>query len=140
MRNVLASLVLVAAGAFLGSTLLFVRSEEPPQNKPSQDKKPRDPAAEATAVRSVPADRPEQRLTQHDRSEMFDWTKPAPLSTALKNQPKQGRITGFDFARDPLNSDKPFTMFEEVMKMESEAKPSVMAAQRKLLESRYNLT
>src|SRR5689334_23181124 len=64
--------------------------------------RPQDPAAEATAVRAVPADRPEQQLTDHDRSDVFDPKRPAPLSPALKGQPKEGRITGFDFARDPL--------------------------------------
>ena len=44
------------------------------------------------------------------------------------------------FARDPLNADKPFTMLAEVMKKESAAKPQVTSAQRKLLESRYNLS
>ena len=63
-----------------------------------------------------------------------------PVSPALKGQPKEGRITGFDFARDPLNADKPFTTFEEVKSKESADRPAVMAAQRKLLESRYDLT
>src|SRR3954454_950151 len=81
--------------------------------------KPHDPAAEATAVRAVPADRPEQQITAHDRSDAFDPRKPAPVSPALKGQPKEGRITGFDFARDPLNADKPFTTFEEVKSNES---------------------
>ncbi|MFO0787843.1 MAG: cytochrome B6 [Pirellulales bacterium] len=98
-----------------------------------------DPAAEAIAVNDVRRERPEQQVTEHDRSPMFDITKPAPINDALKDQAKAGRITGFDFARDPLNSDKPFTTLEEVMKKESAAKPQVMAAQRKLLESRYNL-
>ncbi|MBY0528257.1 MAG: cytochrome B6 [Gemmataceae bacterium] len=57
----------------------------------------------------------------------------------MKSQPKQGRILGFDFARDPLNAEKPFTTFAEVMKKESEARPKVMAAQRDLLELRYHL-
>jgi cytochrome c peroxidase len=98
-----------------------------------------DPAADAVAVRDVQRERPEQQITEHDRSPMFDPTKPAPINNALKEQPKAGRITGFDFARDPLNSDRPFTTFDEVMKKESAAKPQVMAAQRKLLETRYNL-
>jgi cytochrome c peroxidase len=98
-----------------------------------------DPAADAIAVQNVPNKRPEQQVNNHDRSPVFDITKPAPITMDLKNQPKGGRISGFDFARDPLNSDKPFTTFEEVMKKESAAKPQVMAAQRKLLESRYNL-
>jgi cytochrome c peroxidase len=102
--------------------------------------KPRDPAAEAVKAQPVPAERPEQKVTEHDKSAKFDPTKPAPITPALKDQPNQGRILGFDFARDPLGAEKPFTPFPEVMKKESEAKPKVMAAQRKLLESRYDLT
>jgi cytochrome c peroxidase len=101
---------------------------------------PHDPAADAMATRKVQATRPEQRITEHDKSDRFDPTKPAPLTPALKEQPKEGRITGFDFARDPLNAPKPFTTFAEVMKAESDARPKVMAAHRKLLEARYNLT
>jgi cytochrome c peroxidase len=65
---------------------------------------------------------------------------PAHLTQVLKTQTKEGRLTGFDFARDPLNADKPFTTFEEVMAKEDAARPAAMAAQRKLLESRYDLT
>jgi hypothetical protein len=114
----LASLVLFGAGILVGSTLLLLGSDEPRGDKLNRDRRPDDPAAEATAVRDVPAERPEQRLTKHDRSDAFDPAKPAPLTAALADQPKQGRITGFDFARDPLNADKPFTTFEEVMKKE----------------------
>ena len=57
-----------------------------------------------------------------------------------KDQPKEGRITGFDFYRDPLNADHPVTTLEEIMENESAARPKVNADQRKLLESRYDLT
>jgi cytochrome c peroxidase len=91
-------------------------------------------------VRAAPAARPEQQITEHDRSSVFDFRNPAPISPALKGQAKEGRITGFDFARDPLNADKPFALFEEAMARESAARPAVTAAQRKLLETRYDLT
>jgi cytochrome c peroxidase len=124
-----------AFAALVCGTLLLAQPDEKPAQKP----KPNDPAADALDVRKVPADRPEQKLTEHDRSDMFSPTRPAPLNRALKDQPKEGRITGFDFARDPLNAPKPFTTFAEVMKAETAARPKVMAAQKKLLESRYNL-
>jgi cytochrome c peroxidase len=57
----------------------------------------------------------------------------------LPSQPDGGRALGFDFARDPFNAVKPMQTFEETMKTEVDAKPGVEAAQRKLLESRYNL-
>ena len=37
------------------------------------------------------------------------------LTSALKDQPQQGRITGFDFYRDPLDAKKPFQTFDETM-------------------------
>ncbi len=133
------SVVYLLVGFLMGGLLLTARPTQHETDKAKQTEKPRDPAAEAIAVRKVPMDRPEQKLTEHDRSHLFDPAKPAPINSALKDQPKQGRITGFDFARDPLNSDKPLTTFEEVMKKESAARPKVTAMQRKLLESRYNL-
>ena len=100
----------------------------------------RDPAAEAVKAQPVPEERPEQKQTDHDKSDKFDWKKPAQLTPALKDQPNGGRIAGFEFSRDPLGADKPFQTFLEVMKKESEAKPKVMDAQRKLLAARYDLT
>jgi cytochrome c peroxidase len=110
------------------------------QSTAAKDRRPaEDAAADAMVQRRVNADRPEQRLTDHDRSKVFDFKQPAPLTAALNDQPKDGRILGFDFARDPLNSDEPFTTFGEIYKKESAAKESVTAAQRKLLEGRYYL-
>jgi len=118
-------------------SIFAARSDEP---KAADKKTPvQDPAAEVLKVQPTPGDRPEQQLTDHDKS-VPDPTKPAPINSALKDQPKGGRITGFDFARDPLNADKPFTPFAEVMKKESAAKSGVMTTQRKLLEARYDLT
>src|SRR3954469_14968168 len=150
---------LVCAGLIIGYLAMPAFSQDEPsgasnqlraQNRGSDEQKDShnssensqhaaDPAADAIAVQNAPNERPEQKVTEHDRSPVFDITKPAPITMDLKNQPKMGRITGFDFARDPLNSDKSFTTFDEVMKKESAAKGQVMAAQRKLLESRYNL-
>jgi cytochrome c peroxidase len=87
----------------------------------------------------VSADRPELRKTDHDRSPMFDITNAEPSSPVFRSQPKGGRITGFDFYRDPLGADQPFTKLEDIVKKESANKPSVMKAQMVLLESRYNL-
>ncbi|RYD30819.1 MAG: cytochrome B6, partial [Verrucomicrobiaceae bacterium] len=61
-------------------------------------------------------------------------------STALASQPDEGKVKGFDFSRDPLNSKVPNQDPEEIKKADMAAKPAVMEAQRKLLESRYNLT
>jgi hypothetical protein len=125
----------LGCGLVLGAWVAASAMQLPQGNQPV-----RDPAAEALKEQPVPADRPELKKTEHDKSGAFDWKKPAPLTPALKDQPNEGRITGFDFSRDPLGADKPFTTFDEVMKKESAAKAKVMAAQKKLLERRYDLT
>jgi len=94
-------------------------------------------AAQKTAP--ISPTRPEQRKTDHDRSPVFMAANADPSSPVFRNQPKGGRITGFDFYRDPLNADQPFAKFEDIMKKESSSKTAVMNAQMGLLQSRYNL-
>lgn len=117
---------------------------------PAQDRAPADAAAPDPAVPPVdaihsaqapivpPIERPEQELSAHDRE--FAEKSAAPSSSALMDQPDDGKILGFDFARDPLNSKKPMMTFDEIMAADIEMKPRVMATQRALLESRYDLT
>ncbi len=124
---------LLAAGFGLGA-LSGQGGSKKPGKKPAPDA-----VAESTQQQEVPASRPEQKLNKHDRSDVFDPDKTPPSSPALLKQPEQGKLLGFDFARDPLDAMKPKTTFEEVYKKESAAKPKVMALQRKLLENRYNL-
>jgi cytochrome c peroxidase len=100
---------------------------------------PRDAVQESQNARDVPRKRPEQQATEHDRSDRFAPAKAAPVSPVLAGQPKQGKITGFDFYRDPLNAEQPFQKPEEIMAKESAAKAQVMQAQRQLLERRYDL-
>jgi cytochrome c peroxidase len=99
----------------------------------------RDAIAEAQKTTPVPAKRIEQQKTQHDRSPVFNAGSAPQNSNVVRQQPKQGRISGFDFYRDPLNADKPGQSPEEIQKMETANKPKVMAAHRKFLETRYNL-
>lgn len=82
----------------------------------------------------------EQRQQEADRPEKFDPKQAQSASPAFKDQPKAGKITGFDFFRDPLNADEPFTPFADVMKKEAAGKDAVVKAQRALLETRYDLT
>lgn len=58
----------------------------------------------------------------------------------LPSQPEQGKILGFDFYRDPLNAKRPMMTSEEIMRTDIAQRPAIMAAQRQLLERRYNLT
>ena len=99
-----------------------------------------DAVAEAQTPRAAQAKRPEQNLTDRDRSDIFAWQRASSSSQALKQQPKEGRITGFDFYRDPLGADHPGMTLQEAIQSESAGRPKVLADQRKLLESRYNLT
>jgi cytochrome c peroxidase len=101
---------------------------------------PRDAVAEAQSVKGAPAIRTEQQKTEHDRSGVFDGRNAKPNSTATKAQPKEGKITGFDFFRDPLNAERPMQPPDEIQAKETAAKPKVMADQQALLERRYDLT
>ena len=99
-----------------------------------------DAVQDAQTPREVAVTRPEQQKTAHDRSDVFSGTKAEPSSPVLNTQPEEGKVNGFDFARDPLNAKRPMQTFEEIMRMDVAAREQVMAAQRRLLESRYDLT
>ena len=134
-------MVPVVGGALLvGGILLGLWSRPTDGQTPPPPPRPSDAVQDAQTPRAVPEMRPEQRKTEHDRSAVFRPGTPAPSSSALPTQPDEGRVTGFDFSRDPFGAKKPLQTFEETMKADIDAKPGVMAAQRKLLESRFNLT
>ena len=99
----------------------------------------RDVVEEAQTPRQVPSKRPEQQKNTHDQSDIFGGASAPPSSPIFQNQPDQGRMLGFDFARDPLNAKQPMQPAEEIQKNDIADKPKVMAAQQKLLEQRYNL-
>jgi cytochrome c peroxidase len=99
-----------------------------------------DAVQEAQTPRSGSATRPEQQKSPHDRSDLFDARSAPGSSSALESQPDKGRGLGFDFARDPFNAKRPMQTFDEIMKADVAEKPAVTAAQRRLLESRYDLT
>jgi cytochrome c peroxidase len=98
-----------------------------------------DAIAEAQTAKQVPSERPEQKKTAHDLSDIFTPAKAPPTTGALANQTDQGRFLGFDPYRDPIGAMKPGMTFDEVFQALSAAKPKVTATQRKLLESRYQL-
>jgi cytochrome c peroxidase len=102
--------------------------------------KPYDAAAEAQTAKPATGNRPESQKSDHDRSDVFHATQAQPASNALGNQPDQGKILGFDFYRDPLDAKQPMQTFEDIMQADQAAKPKIGAAQRQLLESRYDLT
>jgi cytochrome c peroxidase len=97
------------------------------------------PARDAIMEAQAPPSSPPTPQPQ-DRGDRFEAGKAEPSSGALDTQPDKGQVTGFDFYRDPLDAKKPMQSFDEIMKADVADKPKVMAAQRKLLESRYTLT
>lgn len=98
-----------------------------------------DVVQEAQTPRQVQITRPEQQQTPHDQSDIFSATKARPSSTAFETQPDQGKMLGFDFARDPVNAKEPMQPAEEIMKNDVGDKPKVTAAQQQLLDRRYDL-
>jgi cytochrome c peroxidase len=112
----------------------YVWAQQPPRTAP-----PRDAVAEAQQAAPAPAARPEQTKNEHDRSGTFDPPQAEPSSPVFETQPKDGKISGFDFFRDPLNADKPAEDPDAIMKRLIAGKPAVMQAQHALLQQRYNL-
>jgi hypothetical protein len=104
---------------------------------PARPGAPVDAVQQAQTPQAVPPTRPEQRKTPHDQQ---DPGKTAPPAAATETQPDQGQGLGFDFARDPFNAKRPMQTAEEMMQAEIAEKPALTAAQRRLLESRYDLT
>lgn len=100
---------------------------------------PRDAVAEAQQPSPAPIERVEQRKTAHDQSPDLKAPNAKPSSPVFKTQPKEGKNSGFDLYRDPLNSDRPLENPDDIVQKLTADKPRVMDAQRKLLESRYNL-
>ena len=114
--------------------LVFVLSSGVEGQRPASTPA-RDAVMEAQASpQGAPAPLPQ------DRSDRFDAAQAEPSSSALDAQPDKGQATGFDFYRDPLNAKRPMQTFEEVMKADVADKPKAMDMQRKLLESRYDLS
>jgi cytochrome c peroxidase len=110
------------------------------QVAPSGSPASRDVVQDAQTPRAVPANRPEQQKTAHDRSDVFGGDKAPPAATASDAQPDRGRGLGFDFARDPFNAKRPMQTADEIMQADTAEKPAISAAQRQLLESRYDLS
>jgi cytochrome c peroxidase len=131
------SYALVVVGGVIGLGLLLYSAVAI-----SQQQRPiaSEAVQEAQTPRQGQITRPEQQQTQHDQSGIFSATNAPPSSGALETQPDQGKMLGFDFARDPLNAKQPMQPAEEMMKNDIADKPKVTAAQQQLLERRYDLT
>src|SRR5438270_7591034 len=95
-----ATLALVAAAGIV--VTLAARQTRQPAAKAVPDA-----VADAQTPQAVPAERPEQRKTDHDRSDVFAPNNAPRSSEALVNQADQGRILGFDLYRDPVGAMGP---------------------------------
>jgi cytochrome c peroxidase len=132
-----------AVGILLTSFTLVVWSGQESKKEakdPAPKGRPKDIVEDAQTPQPAKTDRPEQQKSRHDQSDMFAAPKAMPITPALAGQPQEGKITGFEFYRDPLDAKKPMQTFEETMRADVAAKPKVMAMQMELLKARYNLT
>ncbi len=120
-----------------GLCLLYSAANEKP--KGATPPPPSDAVVDAQTPKDVPAERPEQKKSAHDLSDIFAWGKAVPSSDALGDQPEKGGSNGFDMYRDPQGAMKPGTTFEENFKALVAGRPQVNERQKKLLESRYIL-
>jgi cytochrome c peroxidase len=125
-------LILTGISVFFVSVLVLVAQQPAPAPPPDAVEQAQKPAP-------VKATRPEQQKTPHDQSNIFDAPQAEPSSPAFAGQPKQGKNSGFDFYRDPLNSDHPSEDPDAIMKRLIAEKPAVMSTQMKLLQQRYVL-
>jgi cytochrome c peroxidase len=99
----------------------------------------KDAVQQAQKPADIGRKRIEQQKSGHDKSKTFQAKNAAPITSALDSQPRGGDSTGFDFSRDPLNSDKPMTTFVEIRDADITERPDVMQKQKQLLEKRFHL-
>ena len=100
---------------------------------------PQDAIAQAQTPKEAPVERPEQKKTAHDLSDIFKPSNAVPSSEALTNQPDHGQMLGFDFYKDPLGATRPGMTFEDFYRAGVANKPIAAETQHRLLEGRYNL-
>ena len=93
-------IALPVAGLILGIFSLIV--PEGARSQPPTNEAPPDAIAEAQTPKEAPVERPEQKKTAHDLSDVFNPSNAVPSSEALTNQQDRGQMLGFDFYRDPL--------------------------------------
>lgn len=139
MLNRTAFVTAFAVVFLVGGIITSLLAQQKTAKQPDKSKAPRDAVAEAQTPKEVPIERPEQKKSKHDSSDIFKPGKAPPVTKDLSDQQDEGEMRGFDFYRDPLGAMKPGMKFEDVYKAGVEAKPKVMATQRKLLEARYDL-
>jgi cytochrome c peroxidase len=119
----------------LAAYAISTAAQQVPQRQTSDDA-----IQAAQRPRNSDLTRPEQKRSPHDQSPIFSTANAKPASDVVSGQAKMGKVSGFDFYRDPLNADQPNVNPADIVKRESANKATVMNAQRQLLEARYILT
>ena len=104
-RSVVGIITAVALGALAGS-LVILSTPQSARSQPPSDDARADAIALAQASREAPMERPEQKKTAHDLSDVFNPSNALPTSEALTDQHDRGQMLGFDFYRDPLGADE----------------------------------
>jgi hypothetical protein len=83
--------------ALLACSPVLLAHSDSGENPNSQPRpRPRDSVADAQTPKDVPAERPEQKKTSHDLSDVFSPGKAPPTTRALEKQTDQGQFLGFD--------------------------------------------
>lgn len=137
MRRTICLPICLAAGLLWAGLALLARGDE--QSSQIEATAPRDAVADSQTAQDVPRERPEQKRTKHDTSDILKTGNAPPITKALAGQKDEGRMLGFDLYRDPVGAMKPGMKFADVYKTLAAAKPKVTAAQQELLEARYHL-
>ena len=131
--------IVFPVGGLLGGFALVMTSVA--QDQKAQPKAaPRDAVAEAQTSRDVQAERPEQKKSEHDRSDIFTRRRKQSLPLLpSKISPTKGESLASIFTATRSAPRSRWRHSRLSRRPTSPTKPKVMADQRKLLESRYNL-
>ena len=84
-------IVLPVAGLILGIFSLTV--PEGARSQPPTNEAPPDAIAQAQTPKEAPMERPEQKKTAHDLSDVFNPSNAVPSSEALTNQTDRGQMS-----------------------------------------------
>src|SRR5262249_49019271 len=107
--------LLILALCVAGPALLVGIATAQNQN-PTPSQAPHDAVADAQTPKDVPAERPEQKKTEHDLSNIFAPSEALLTTKALKDQTDQGQFLGFDLYKDAVGAMKPGMTFDEIYK------------------------
>jgi hypothetical protein len=100
-KSVAGIITAVALGALAGA-LVLLSNPQSARSQPATDDARADAIAVAQTSKEAPIERPEQKKTVHDLSDVFNPSNALPTSEALIDQQDRGQMLGFDFYRNPL--------------------------------------